>query len=125
MKFKNYSFLLVFALLFVLFFCAEPEEEEMDIAQVRKAIEEANLKFGEGFRQGDAAGVAALYTEDATLLPPNSKKIQRRWIEQFWGSVMQWGAKDAILTTVDVSGSGDLAYEIGKYTLTIQPEGLE
>jgi ketosteroid isomerase-like protein len=40
--------------------------------EVRKAIEKANLKFGEGLRRGDAVAVAALYTDDAILLPPNS-----------------------------------------------------
>ena len=125
MKFKNYSFLLAFALLLVLFSCAE-REEEMDIAQVRAAIEEANLKFCEAVRQGDAAAIAALYTDDATVLPPNSDMIQgRQGIEESWNATIQMGVKDAVLTTEDVFGSGDLVYEIGKYTITIQPEGQE
>lgn len=33
------------------------------------------------------------------------------------------GIKDAVLTTVNVSGAGDYAYEIGKFLLTIQPSG--
>lgn len=125
MKFKNYSFIVLFVFCFVLFSCA-PEEEEMDIAQVRKAIEEANLKFGDAVRQGDAAGLAALYTEEATILPPNSEMIQgRQGIEEFWSGIIQVGLKDAVLTTVNVSGSGNLAYEIGKFTLTIQAEEQE
>ena len=126
MKFKNYSLLLVFALLLVLFSCAEPEREELDLAQVRETIEAANLKFGEAVRQGDAAALAAWYTDDAVILPPNSDMIQgRQGIEEFWGMVIQMGVTDGILTTMDVMGSGDLVYEIGKYTLTIQPEGQE
>ncbi|MFB0517971.1 MAG: SgcJ/EcaC family oxidoreductase [Acidobacteriota bacterium] len=126
MKLKNYSFLIVFALVFVLFSCAEPEKEEMDIAQVRQAIEEANLKFGEAMRQGDAAALAALYTEDTVLLPPNSEMIRgKQGVEEFWQAAIQMGVQDAILTTVDVMGAGELAYGIGKYTLTIQPEGQE
>jgi len=126
MKFKHYSYLLVFTLLFVLFSCAEREEEEMDIAQVRAAIEETNFKFCEAFRQGDAAAVASFYTEDATLLPPNSEMIRgRQEIEKLANTMMQMGVWDYILTIVDVFGSDDLAYEIGKYTVTIQPEGQE
>lgn len=125
MRFKNYHFILLFVLCFGLFSCA-PEEEEMDITQVRKAIEEANLKFGDAVRQGDAAGLAALYTEDATILPPSSEMIQgSQGIEEFWNGIIQMGVKDAVLTTVDVSGSGDLAYEIGKFALTIQAEEQE
>jgi ketosteroid isomerase-like protein len=46
--------------------------------EVRKAIEKANLKWCEGVRQGNATAVAALYTDDAILLPPNSEMIRGR-----------------------------------------------
>lgn len=94
---------------------------------VRNAIEEANVKFCEEIRNGDAAGLAALYTEDAVLLPPNSEKIQgRKGVEEFWGGAMtQLGLKDAILTTVELFGTGDTLTEVGNYTLKIQPAGQE
>jgi uncharacterized protein (TIGR02246 family) len=126
MKFKNYSFIFVFVLCFVLLSCVPPATEEMDVEKVRMALEEANVKFGEVVRQGDAAALAALYTDDATLLPPDIEMIQgKQGIEGFWSGGFQMGIKDAVLTTVDVFGSGDLAYEIGKFTLKIQPEGQE
>lgn len=126
MRFKVYSFIFVFFLCFTLFACAPPQEEEMDVAQVRQAIEEANVEFGDAVRQGDATALAALYTENATLMPDESDMIQgKQAIEEFWGGGLQMGIKDAVLTTVDVFGSGDLAYEIGKFALTIQPEGQE
>jgi len=126
MKFKKYSFLFVLVLFIVVLSYAAAQQEKMNVAQVRKSIEKANLKFGEAVRKGDAAALAALYTEDATLMPPNSEMIKgRQEIEEFWKTSMQMGVKDAILTTVDASGSGNLAYEIGKYTIKIQPEGQE
>lgn len=126
MRFKVYSFIFVFFLCFTLFACAPPLEEEMDVAQVRQAIEEANVKFGDAIRQGDATALVALYAEDATLLPADSDMIQgKQGIEEFWSGSLQMGIKDAVLTTLDVSGSGDLAYEIGKFALTIQPEDQE
>jgi uncharacterized protein (TIGR02246 family) len=92
--------------------------------EVRKAIEKANLKFGEGLRRGDAVAVAALYTDDAILLPPNSEMIRgRQGIEKFWGAAIQMGVKDAVLTTMELSGSGDTIHEIGSYTLKIHPKG--
>ena len=33
------------------------------------------------------------------------------------------GIKDAVLTTIEVLGTGDVVCEIGKYDLTIKPEG--
>ncbi|NIM59475.1 MAG: SgcJ/EcaC family oxidoreductase [Candidatus Aminicenantes bacterium] len=126
MKFTNCSLIFVFLFCFILLCCVPPPTEEMDVEKVRMAIEEANLKFGEAVRQGDATALAALYTNDATLLPPDSDMIQgKQGIEAFWSQGLQMGVKDAVLTIVDVFGSGDLAYEIGKFTLTIQPEGQE
>ena len=55
MKFTNYSFVFVFVFCFVLLCCVPPATEEMDVEKVRMAIEEANMKFGEAVRQGDAA----------------------------------------------------------------------
>jgi len=92
--------------------------------KVREAIEKANLKFAEGLRKGDAAGVAALYTEDAVLLPPNCEMVRgRQGIKEFWGAAIQMGVKNGVLTTVEVSGSGDMFHEMGKYTLKIEPKG--
>jgi uncharacterized protein (TIGR02246 family) len=96
----------------------------MDLIQVRKAIEEGNAKFGNAVRKGDGAAIAALYTEDATLLPPDSEAIKgRAGIEAFWKGGLRMGIKEAVLTTVDVSAAGDLAYEIGRFALKVQPEG--
>ena len=96
----------------------------MDIAQIRKAIEAANGKFGEAVRKGDGAALAALYAYDAKLLPPNGEMIQGRdGIKAFWAGGLQMGIKDAVLTTIEVLGLGDLVCEIGKYDLTVRPEG--
>ena len=93
---------------------------------IRQAIEEGNAKFGEVVRKGDGAAIAALYTEDATLLPPDSDMIKGRGgIEAFWKGGLQMGIKEAVLTTVDVSAAGELAYEIGTFALKVQPEGKE
>jgi uncharacterized protein (TIGR02246 family) len=94
------------------------------VEEVRKAIEKANLKWCEGLRQSDAAAMAALYTEDAAVLPPNSEMIRgRQGIEKFWGAAIQMGVKDAVLTTMELSGSGDIIHEIGNYALQIHPKG--
>ena len=98
----------------------------MDVTQVRKAIEKGNAKFGNAVRKGDGAAIAALYTEDATLLPPDSDMIKGKpGIKAFWMGGLQMGIKEAVLTTVDVSYVGDLAYEIGKFALKVQPKGKE
>jgi uncharacterized protein (TIGR02246 family) len=84
----------------------------------RSAIEAANEKFMAAFGRGDAAAVAALYTKDARLAPPNSDYVGGTdAIRQFWQGAMQLGIKGAKLETVDVEAAGDASVELGRYTL--------
>jgi ketosteroid isomerase-like protein len=94
---------------------------------ILKAVKKANIRFGENVRKGDAAGLAALFTEDTVLMPPNSEKLYgKKATEQFWGGALtQMGLKDAVLSTVEIFGSGDTVTEVGNYTLKAEPEGQE
>jgi ketosteroid isomerase-like protein len=67
-----------------------------------------------------------MYTSDAIAFPPDSEMIRGNdAIAEFWKSARASGVKTATLTTLDVGRSGDVAYEVGKVLLTIQPEGKE
>jgi len=131
MRLKVFLSLFILFLSFSLISCKGTQEqavqeEVMDLAQVLQSIEGANVKFGEAIRLGDAATLASYYTEDARLLPPNSEMIQgREGVEAYWAGGMQMGMNDAVLTTVDVIGMGDVVCEIGTYVVTVQPEGQD
>ena len=73
----------------------------------------------------DASGIAALYTESATLLPPGMPPIKgRQNIEGFWRAFFDAGASDAKLKSTEIAGSGTLVYEIGEYSAMMpQPTG--
>ena len=73
----------------------------------------------------DALGIAALYAENATLLPPGQPAIiGRQNIQGFWQGFFDAGASDARLKSIQIAGSGDLAYEIGEYSAMMpQPSG--
>lgn len=87
-------------------------------SEVRDAIVAADENFMAAFNKGDAAGVAALYTEDGQLLPPNGDFVTgKQAIQDFWQGVMDAGIKGAKLEIVEVEEYADTAYEIGKYTL--------
>ena len=91
---------------------------------VRTDIESANREIGKAFSSGDIAALAAFYTEDAVVLPPNSQMIRgRKAIEEFWKGAVGMGVRSIQLNTIDVQSSGDLAYEIGNATMQIQPQG--
>jgi uncharacterized protein (TIGR02246 family) len=122
MKYATCAAVLAMLLSHGMFSCVTAQE--MDATAMRKVVDEGTARWMEAYNKGDAAGVAALYTNDATVLPPNSEMAQgRQAIQDLWSSIMQMGFKDVKLTTVKVGGSGDTIYEIGKYTGMVQPAG--
>ncbi len=93
---------------------------------LQQAVQDTNREWMEAVKRGDPGSVAALYTEDATLLAPNTEPIRgRQGIEAFFKAGMQMGMSEATLETVDVDYLGDTAYEVGDYTMKIAPEGGE
>jgi len=125
MRVFRYAMGLVFALALVLNSCSAPEKK-VDVMSIRKAIEAQDQKFAEAFNRGNVAGVLAFYTENALILPPNSEMIRgRKNIEKLIAVQLQMGFKDLSLTTTSVESDGNMAYEIGKYSGTLRPEGRE
>lgn len=91
------------------------------MAEAEEAIRANNRKFSEAFMRGDAAGVAALYTDDARLMPPDAPASSGAdAIRQFWEGAMRMGIKEAALETVEVKPCGDYACEIGRFTLSVE-----
>ena len=87
-------------------------------AQDKATIERLNAEFAAAFNKGDAAAVAAMYAEDAVVLPPGADMIRGRdAIRAFWAHMAEQ-AQDAKLSTVDVKPLGpDAAREIGTFSL--------
>ena len=78
----------------------------------------ANQAFMAAAGRADAAGLAALYTANGQLLPPNADFVTgAEALEGFWQAVLDMGIKKAELDTVEVEGFGDTAVEVGKYKL--------
>lgn len=100
----------------------------MDPMELRSAVESLGTEWEAAFNAGDAAMVAGLYAEDATLLPNDSDMVEgRQAIQEFWADFIAGAPEGAAvdLQTVAVEGAGDLAYEIGRVTATANGEVLE
>jgi uncharacterized protein (TIGR02246 family) len=90
---------------------------------VRQAIEQVNSQFVEAFKAGDAATIASLYTDTAKMLPPDATEIAGHdAIQNLWQSWIDDGLKDLTLEAMEVEASGDLAYEIGQFSLQAPAE---
>jgi uncharacterized protein (TIGR02246 family) len=74
----------------------------------------------------DAPGIAALYTEDGAVMPPNAPISKgHAAIQQTWASLMQTPGFDLTFVPdqIIVSSSGDMALDRGTYKLAIAPKG--
>jgi uncharacterized protein (TIGR02246 family) len=112
---QHYTRPLAFFPLFILLFSVGLAQAQSD---VRAAIEAANAQWMAKFNQGDSAGVAALYTANGQLFPPYSDIVSGTpAIAQFWRGAMDAGIKKVKLDIVEAEGHGDMAHEVGKYTL--------
>lgn len=88
-------------------------------ADTYSAIVAADQMFMNYFSQGDAAGLATLYTENAQFLPANSDFVTgRQAIQSALQALMDMGIKKIKLDTIEVERHGDTAIEVGKYTLS-------
>ena len=105
---------------------AGSQGDDQSVREAQAAIEAANAKFSEAFARGDAKALSAMYTSDAIAFPPDSEMIRGNGaIGEFWKATRDGGVQSAALTTIDVDRTGDVAYEVGKGSLTIQSAGKE
>lgn len=90
---------------------------DFDLAAAKSAIEAENVKFMDAFKKGDSASIAAMYTSNALMLPPNSEPVKGAGIAEDWGAFIRMGIKDFKLITDDVSGNESQLAETGRYEL--------
>ena len=81
---------------------------------VRDSIEATIKTLVECLNGGDAAGVAAHYTNDAALLPPDAARVDgRKEIQGAWQGFIDADYRDVVLITEEVDAFGDVANEVG------------
>ena len=86
----------------------------------QQAISAVNRRFEAAFEQGDAAGVAGVYTSTARILPPNFEPMDgKEAIQAFWQGAMDMGIQAAQLETIELEIHGDTAIEVGRGTLYV------
>lgn len=87
-------------------------------SDARAAIEAAGKRFAGLAKQGDAAGLAAMYTVDAQALPPQAELVSGRAdIQKLWQGFLDAGFRDIRFTVLEVQQHGNFAYEVGRYEL--------
>jgi len=82
-------------------------------------IEAAQAAWEAAFNAGDgAAAAAAMFTEDARLLPPDSPVVEgREAIGKFWQGLMDAGVHSLDLGLIAVEVNGDTMIETGTWAV--------
>lgn len=99
---------------------------DRDLAAVRRAIDAGNAQWSEGWRQGDAAKVAAIFAPDGVQLARSGKVIQGRAAIRDRQAADMKGADPGVkvtVTTTQVWLVGDTAYETGTYKYEYTTQG--
>jgi ketosteroid isomerase-like protein len=83
-------------------------------------VKEGGMAWAAAWNAGNAAGIAALYSDDARLLPPNGDEVQgREAIEAYWQSAIEaMPGVRVTLETKELHNLGDVAVEVGSYANT-------
>ena len=94
-------------------------------ADDQKKIEEINAQWVEAFEQRDFQAIQAIMTSDSLLMPSNSMAIEGpEAIVEVWKSWAELPnvAVDFAAYRIEVSSSGDMAYDYGWYTFAFDTE---
>jgi ketosteroid isomerase-like protein len=81
-----------------------------------------DLEWARAVTAGDGAALTALYTSDATLLPPNEPVYKGEAVGKYNDDMTSSFSGPTELTTTVVGGQGDVAYAVGVYRATLTPK---
>ena len=94
--------------------------------QLLSAINTQNEKYMAAFAKADIEALASLHTDDVTVLAPNRAAIEGQDdLKEWLRGDLSMGPAQIIFSTTKVEQHGNTAYEIGKYSLNIKPEGQD
>lgn len=99
---------------------------QTDVSASKMELGQMNRDFAAALNAKDANAAAALYAEDAVLIPPGESIVQgREAIEEYWrGAIESGGVREVSVETIDAQSSGALGYETGRFELIVNgPDG--
>src|SRR5271155_3183676 len=104
---------------------SSPLADSRPFMDVQSLIRNLSQDFVTSFNTGNYDQVASLFAQDGAFMAPHHDPAYGpKAVEHLLRQIGETGYEDLRLETVRVEASGDLAMEIGRYTLgTRQPDG--
>ena len=91
--------------------------------QTDQEIRALTKTYDERFNKNDAAGVAALFTEDAVQVAPGGLIFGRQAIEKKYADLFQqWHPTNHISEVDQVNAGGNNAWNFGEWSCTMQTQ---
>jgi uncharacterized protein (TIGR02246 family) len=91
--------------------------------QTDQEIRALTKTYDERFNKNDAAGVAALFTEDAVQVAPGGLIFGRQAIEKKYADLFQqWHPTNHISEVDQVNAGGNNAWNVGEWSCTMQTQ---
>jgi uncharacterized protein (TIGR02246 family) len=91
-------------------------------AEDEAAIRAVDAEWARAFAAGDANALTAVYSSDASLLPPNEPVAKGEAMKKYNADMLNGFSGPIELTTTFVEGRGDLAYAVGTYRAKLTPK---
>lgn len=83
---------------------------------IEARVTEGNTAWNAAFNSGNAEALAALYQDDATLVPPTGTTVQGKTaIREFWNGLFKAGFKDHKIELISVRQEGALLIAVAKW----------
>ena len=93
---------------------------QVDVEAERAVISDMPIEWSKAAEAKDVERMVALYSDDASVLPPNAPPATgKEAIRKLWSQMVESPgfAGSAQTTKLELSRAGDLAYSVGTYVL--------
>ena len=119
---KSRTNLVLLSVITILLFIAMTgctEKTESDKPATPEELSQMNKDFAKALNDKDAVAASLLYSEDASLLPPNEPIVTgRENIKKYWQAFIDAGITNVSVSTISTGSNGDLGYQIGRFQLS-------
>jgi uncharacterized protein (TIGR02246 family) len=125
---RSYIISIVLALTLALAACQPAPQKEVapappSQADIEAAIGKVRAAYVAAENAGDAAALAALFTDDAVLMPPDAPAASgKEAIQSYFQSRNDEFTFELAVTKAEVVAAGDWAFSRGTYTLKATPK---
>ena len=86
-------------------------------------IEVRTQQYTEALASGDSAALAAMFTDDAIMMPPNAAAlVGKQAIQDMWTGNFELVTYKATIEALETEAAGAWFYSRGTYTLAVTPK---